>query len=568
MRWLYSVLLLIVVMLPLAVAQAQPGGPAPGYNPPAQNPGSSTPTGQTPPAGNNNSGPAQAPTNCTATGTMGVINGSTGTRMQPNRGRSEICPCSPGMFVEKLVHCFASKEGIIFKSVMSFITGTKPYFQAIFSAAVLLATMIFGYKLATGTVRQIGKDTMTLLFKIIAVTVFLLNFETIYEYVIDLMYSLGFMAAELIVGYGELCRNSSGPGTVEAPAIWAQYDCALNYFLSFKGGGPIILGSSAMIVGLIFAGGYGFAIAMMLVGVIMTLMLAIMRTVYIYLSSILSVSFLMLLGPIFVPLMLFRSRTDQFNKWVLMIFMHLFIPMFLYIVMALILVMLKYGLFVGEHALFSGFAGKTVTQPAEFGLAVNDFGIYETTTVEIARNKTDSSVASTDPNANSQAPVSQSKTGRQLESTVLPQANTTVPIELAQQRVNLERMSQNSNKSRADYFTGLLGSLMGAILLVYIAYILISETPSIVNKMVNQGVSGQYVTQNQMLGQGAMEKGASALRETGGRIREAQKRARAQGGRLGGKGRAGIIGEVAMGMMDAKTGGLASAIKNTVKKSK
>jgi hypothetical protein len=65
-----------------------------------------------------------------------------------------------------------------------------------------------------------------------------------------------------------------------------------------------------------------------------------------------------------------------------------------------------------------------------------------------------------------------------------------------------------------------------------------------------------------------MEKGASALRETGGRIREAQKRARAQGGRLGGKGRAGIIGEVAMGMMDAKTGGLASAIKNTVKKSK
>lgn len=502
---------------------------------------------------------------------MGITSGNLGVDWYKERYRIKICPCSPGLWIERTVHCFTSvPDGVIYKAVNNFIDGARPYYESIFGAAILAAVVIFGFRLMAGTVKMIPRESFILIFKIIGVSMFLLNYKDIYELLIHTTYNLGNMIAKMTSGFGDICGTGEVSVVDSVPTLWAQFDCVFHNLLGIRSG-ALIAGIMAMVLALVFSGGMLAGAAIGIIYILLTLITAAMRMVFVYVASIISISFLMLLGPIFVPLVLFSSRVDQFKKWAIMTVMHMFVPMLLYIVMVIVLVMLQYSIFVGPTSLFYMFSGKVPQEAVDFQSVVAPGSAYKYEDVGIVHTKLDASTYSSNPSASNTT---------YTQGQVLPSATTAVSSESVIEQnakvftLNKQTVASNAGKTVYQWSKDLLSGVLGALIVAYISYTLLSSAPQIVNKLVAQGVNGQYVTQGQMLGQGGMEKGAAALNE----MHNKSKRARGERNAL--EGRTGLSkfaplsggqrGDIARGiikqMINAETGGVGGAAMDAAEK--
>ncbi len=110
-------------------------------------------------------------------------------------------------------------------------------------------------------------------------------------------------------------------GDENTVVVWKQLDCVLGKLYGFTmgtdGKPSMLLAASVfgMLGGFFFGGTFGVALFVALVGVLWTMFSLVLRTVLAFLSSYLYASLMLLIAPIFLPLVLLKVTDTYFNKW-------------------------------------------------------------------------------------------------------------------------------------------------------------------------------------------------------------------------------------------------------------
>jgi type IV secretory pathway VirB6-like protein len=271
------------------------------------------------------------------------------------RSGGTICPCAPApsLWLERLVSCFTEKPGgIIYEAVNGLILDGlyREFYQSMVTASIFLAVVLFGINLITGSIQSLPKESFTLILKIAFVVFFFQEFSRFYGAGLDLIAYLTEIINKSVGQIGDVC-NGSGEAT-----IWARWDCLFQKFTGLVGGylGAGILGYMTY---WLFSGGFGVGVFFGVGYIILTIMVLAMRLVYSYIVAIIAVSFLILLAPLFVPLIFFGTNYQRFATWFKLILAYAIQPMLLFLFMIIMLTALEYTIFVGEYSLYGAFAG-------------------------------------------------------------------------------------------------------------------------------------------------------------------------------------------------------------------
>ncbi|MFO0070309.1 MAG: hypothetical protein ACK529_09135, partial [Alphaproteobacteria bacterium] len=104
--------------------------------------------------------------------------------------------------------------------------------------------------------------------------------------------------------------------------LWAQMDCVMGKLWGFtikpgSGQPNMLLAASAfgMLGGIAFNGATGVFIFLTIIGVLYTLFSTIIKTMAAYVNGFILVTVLIIIAPIFLPLMLLQVTTPYFDKW-------------------------------------------------------------------------------------------------------------------------------------------------------------------------------------------------------------------------------------------------------------
>lgn len=292
-----------------------------------------------------------------------------------------ICPCTDGVWIERIIECFTSESyGIVPEVMKSVLRGPpssgpgsnmpsyKDFSNAIIYGTILLAVTLFGLSMIMGSIQSLPKESFVLVLKVGGVILFFSQFESFYISVLEILRMLVNIVGEAAGEIGNICGKGTND---EIPNIWARWDCLFSKFLGFVGGY-----AAAGIIGFIsswfFKGGVGVAMFFGIGYVIMTILLMAMRIVYSYIVAIVAVSFIYLLAPLFVPMIFFGQTYQKFATWLKLMLAYLLQPMLLALFSILVLTALEFTIFVGPTSLYAAITGNSnINESKTFASAIS-----------------------------------------------------------------------------------------------------------------------------------------------------------------------------------------------------
>jgi type IV secretion system protein VirB6 len=210
-------------------------------------------------------------------------------------------------------------------------------------AAVMLTIGLFGVKLVTMGVDQVLKEGAELIFRIAIVATLVLGASYFYVTALQIMGVLiGFVSGGF-AGAGDIPTCSfGGAGTLlsSLPAdakpteflAWVKVDCMMQGMIGLSTNPATIMLGMAFIIGAaLFSGTFGIAVVIAAVIALITALITIGRAIYVFILSYFVVGLLMVMTPLFAPLLLFDNgyTREFFWKWVSQILSYMLQPMFL-----------------------------------------------------------------------------------------------------------------------------------------------------------------------------------------------------------------------------------------------
>lgn len=457
-------------------------------------------------------------------GSSGILSETLGlTEYDVSQTTMTICPCAPrpGLWLERMVYCFASApDGIIFQAVKRFINTVDWFYWAIVSAAVFTSFLIFGYKLTTGAVQGLKKETFSTIFKIAGVVVFFANFETFHEHIITITYGLAHIASEMLDQLGGVCQFSSGQGQ-QTPTLWAHFDCMFDKLFGISSNN-LTMGMLGFLVLFALSSSLGVVVLVGMIYVFITLMLAAMRAVYSYLSAVLSISFLLLMAPIFVPLVLFSGQySHRFHKYCIILLGHMITPMLLYLMMIIALIILKYSIFVGPTSLFGAFSDsspdkvQSYSEAMDKGMGGSISQVYteEEQTIFTMTPNQEANTANPNIPGHITAGEDQGVIGEGPQSNNPPPDPHSYKAGFFYKILDLDLMAQKLGTTKDNLLRAIILRVFATAIISYIVFNLLGSATKITNQLVAHAYGASGVTQNQMLGQATIQKSLAVAQE-------------------------------------------------------
>lgn len=229
-----------------------------------------------------------------------------------------------GVLLGRIVPCIAYTIGVAtekFSAEMVVLLGP------VLMAYLAFVVTMFGVKILQGGQQDIHKEGFLLLLKIALVGLFL---EFIPHQMVPAVY--GIMADSQAIVSGAIGTTGmncdiakyQGPNT---PLVWAQMDCVLGKLYGFTTGAVdpktgeksrnMFLAASmfGLLGGFFFGGAFGMAVFVAMVGVLISVFLLVMRTALAFLNGYLLVCLMLIISPIFLPLVLMRVTSNYFDPW-------------------------------------------------------------------------------------------------------------------------------------------------------------------------------------------------------------------------------------------------------------
>lgn len=340
--WLHTAMLIMAVLL-MAAASSSANAQGQMYTgPSAQAPSSSFAI-------------KANPGNCPANPTAVVVN----------------CDCYPGL-ANRLVGCIRHTLHNAAERYYDPVRGLHGAVSTAISAFITLGIAIYGIMMAAGMVEKINRDSVTLLIKIACIWYFAVNTQMLYDMFIAIIDSL---ATDVFT------FSSTGLlGTCMSKAsIWERMDCMIDSVIgldisqitstNFKGFNQNISGDMLQrgLIGTFFqlmkSSSFGVVIGLMGFFFIYAMLFYLVRVLFAFLMSFLSLTFLLIIGPIFIPMVLFRVTKQYFDKWIRLIIASCLQPILLVAFVTFGVAALDLVMFTGSTSVMRVIAGNQVDRP-------------------------------------------------------------------------------------------------------------------------------------------------------------------------------------------------------------
>jgi type IV secretory pathway VirB6-like protein len=233
-----------------------------------------------------------------------------------------VIPCTgpggTGVLIGGIVPCL---NKIIEVNGVRLADKFRELLMPVFTAFLTLVIIFFGVKLLQGE-GEVGKGAFLLVIKIAFVIGFLNLFPSLIPVASSIMREIiGVVAGTLVDPADFNCDVAQylKPG---GDLLWAQMDCVMGKLWGFtikpgSGQPNMLLAASAfgMLGGIAFNGATGVFIFLTIIGVLYTLLSTIIKTMAAYVNGFILVTVLIIIAPIFLPLMLLQVTTPYFDKW-------------------------------------------------------------------------------------------------------------------------------------------------------------------------------------------------------------------------------------------------------------
>lgn len=282
-------------------------------------------------------------------------------------------------------------RGIIPHAAYKIFTDSNVFtiFRTIIISMYSLAVLFLGFKIYMGEMRDMKKEIFLVIFKLCAVIYFLNKAPTLYIDLLNFMTGLSDIvtdagsglrgAIHLVPAYTNTSTSTLGGlnfwGRCVAPSagipvsptttlhLWQMWDCTFNYLIGLSDVSNTLSGVPNP--GLAFSGILTFALLLSLTiapGMIILLLVLyfvstiiglLMRFLQTFIMSVMAVSFLFLIGYLFIPLILFRKTYHYFETWLKHVIGALLTPVIMMGFMIMALVALDVVLFTGKNSLFA-----------------------------------------------------------------------------------------------------------------------------------------------------------------------------------------------------------------------
>ena len=269
-------------------------------------------------------------------------------------------------------------------STARFFTDFYPMVSRAIGAAMTIAVALFGMMAGIGMLEKVGRDSIILLLKIAMVSYFAMNSDMMYTQVTGLMDS----TAQSVMGF----VPSSGPADnsgkdfsqvtclknminaqqVDDPTKgvggpWLAMDCMIDTVVGIKMDSNVTTtsinstynemknakdkGLSRGLLYLFFASYHssvmGFILAIIGFVFLWGMMVMVIKALFIYLAGYIGIAVMMIVSPLFIPMVLFQSTKVFFDKWVKLVISFALQPI-------IILVFITFSISAVDLATFSG----------------------------------------------------------------------------------------------------------------------------------------------------------------------------------------------------------------------
>lgn len=294
-------------------------------------------------------------------GAYGTYSASCPTGEPSRFGMVVNCSCYNGV-ANRVVACIRMT---VHEAADNYFTGIYLIFARAIGAFLTIGVIVYGVMLASGQVEKIGRDTMILGIKVAFIVYFVTNADELYWMAVRIMDSL---ANAFLVH--AVWPGGSGTGCGQLSTVWNRLDCLLDGVIGITSpdipadgalktlsGDALERGMLAFFFQLMTSTSLTFVIGLMGMIFTYTLVFFVIKTIFAYLVSFLVLVFLLMLTPIFVPLVLFKVTKQFFDKWVRLVMSCILQPVLLIAFISMAISALDVTVFSGPTSFMRIVAG-------------------------------------------------------------------------------------------------------------------------------------------------------------------------------------------------------------------
>ncbi len=272
------------------------------------------------------------------------------------------------------------KETII-TAVNNFLVPFSQFMASTVKAMCLLSIAIGGIWVASGRAQAALKDMSILFIKIIFVTIMTWNFGGMFGWFLDIMDQMLAITGQYALSMSSLTYNSNCPAFSNAGLsllIWEQVDCLIETLIgSVFSPFTLAFGIAGFLMGAILSTTVGVFIALLGFYIVMQVLFAVAKAMYIFISAYIAFSFMVLISPIFIPCIVLRVTKPYFDKWLRLTISFMLQPMIVFAYLSMLMVAADITIFTGENSVYRVLAGDAVDTPGfELGAYLVQAGVY------------------------------------------------------------------------------------------------------------------------------------------------------------------------------------------------
>ena len=258
-------------------------------------------------------------------------------------------------------------KGTVLAAVYAFLVPFSDYMATTVAACITLAILLWGALMVTGKTSAPVRDLLVTAVKIGAVLMFSWNFNGWFEIILDSMeWMLGVVTAYMVYSPTMSCPNATSNDSM---IVWERVDCTIQTLLggifpfAFAGmstvaaSNTVFYGLTAFLLLSFFSGSIGVIIALAGFWLILQFLFTLARALYIFVCAYLAFAVMILISPIFVPLILFKVTRAFFEKWLKTTIGFILQPIFLFAYLSMLLAAFDVVVYSGNHSLFKAITG-------------------------------------------------------------------------------------------------------------------------------------------------------------------------------------------------------------------
>lgn len=277
---------------------------------------------------------------------------------------------------KRLVLCV--KETILY-ATYAILVPFSSFLASTISILITLAVVFWGINVALGRRDAVSpRGIFVLAVKIGAVLIFTTNFGAsvfdpdnkhggFFGLMMDALEDLlGILTQYISFSSVLACPNLTNTA-IGSDMVWERVDCALESLIGgifpVEGQKPyysLTLGIAGFLILCFFSGSIGILIGMLGLYLVLKFLLVVARAVYIFIMSYTAFALMVLISPLFIPLMLFRSTIAYFEKWCRLTISFIMQPIFIFAYLAMMVAAFDSIVFNGPNSLYHAIAGRQI----------------------------------------------------------------------------------------------------------------------------------------------------------------------------------------------------------------